>query len=96
MQRTLFGAAAGMALLASVGVANAGERATLTDTQLDSVVAGNFAMVEADGLNVAASGTFFTQANTMNASAAIVITSLTNVGTGTPNLIFVSASAGVP
>jgi succinate dehydrogenase/fumarate reductase flavoprotein subunit len=40
MGSKLLGAMTGVALLASVGVASAGQRVTLTDAQLDRVVAG--------------------------------------------------------
>jgi hypothetical protein len=40
MTSKLLGVMTGVALLASIGVANAGQRAPLTDAQLDKVVAG--------------------------------------------------------
>jgi len=95
MPSKFLGVMTGVALLASVGVANAGQRAPLTDEQLDKVVAGNAATVSLSGLNVAASGSFIVQASTTTATAAISL-DFSNVGTGTPHELSVATTVTVP
>jgi hypothetical protein len=94
--RKLFGVLTGAAMLALVGVANGGERVkTLTDAQLDNVVAGNFAEVDAVGFNVEATGIFNVQSSTTNALAGISVT-FNPSGTGTPQVVSLLALVTVP
>ena len=95
MMNKLFATVAGAALLASVGVANAGQRAPLTDAQLDKVVAGNSATVVATALNVVAVATFALSAAPTAASASITA-NFDNLGAGTPHQLTLAAQAIVP
>jgi len=89
----LFVAGAGVALLASVGIANAGERVKLTDAQLDRVVAGNFAEVIANGVGVATTnGTFVAGAST-TAAIATISSDFSNIGAAPHTLTLVAAVA---
>jgi hypothetical protein len=92
----LFGVVTGAAMLVLVGVANGGERVkTLTEAQLDNVIAGNFADVVAVGFNVEATGIFNVQSSTTNALAGISVT-FNPLGTGTPQVVTVAAQVSVP
>jgi len=93
MRTQLFGVMTGVALLASTGLASAGQRVTLTDAQLDGVVAG-LAQVNAFGTQVNASLTFF-----LFDEQSIPFSDAAIAGSFTPNgpnpLLSLSASASV-
>jgi hypothetical protein len=91
----LFVAVAGAALLASVGIANAGERVKLTDAQLDGVIAGNFAVVVADGVGVATSNGMFVVAASTTLALAEIATNFSNIGAA-PHTLTLTATVGVP
>jgi hypothetical protein len=95
MPRKLLGTMAGVALLGSVGLANAGQRATLTDAQLDKVTAGNNASVLALGTGVAFVGGFMLSA-TPDAALATITAQFDNVGAGTDHSILLQAVTSVP
>jgi hypothetical protein len=95
------GVMTGLALLASVGVANAGQRATLTDAQLDRIAAGvSFASVNAsvEGLSANLSA-FLSASNTSatvgSASASATLFNITVVGIA-PHTASLSTFASAP
>jgi hypothetical protein len=95
MRGKLLGVMTGVALLASVGVASAGQRVALTDAQLDKVTAGGFAFVSAEWVNGSGTASASGFASTTSASASITAT-FTSQGTGTPHEVIVSSITGLP
>lgn len=96
MLTKLFGVMTAAALLASIGVANAGERATLTratltDAQLDRVVAGGTAAALVAANNVNATASVVLLANDPTAFASVVATFVNNGPT--PNTLVIEAVA---
>jgi len=71
MNNRFFGVIAGVALLASVGVATAGQRAPLTDAQLDKVAAGT-AGIDASASHAATMGNGIAVLNDNNAGTGHV------------------------
>jgi len=80
--------------LTSIGVANAGEPVLLTDTQLD-MAAGGYASGAIDAVNVTAEGSISVSSTPTAASTDISFT-FDNVGTGSPQVLVVSAFASAP
>jgi hypothetical protein len=98
MRTQLFGVMTGVALLASTGLASAGQRVTLTDAQLDGIVAGD-ASVTATALNaITLGGATATlsdnPAGAGHVATATIFASFAPTGpTGTMNFVSVGASA---
>src|SRR5215469_15970940 len=77
----------GAALLASIGVASAGERVKLTDAQLDRVVAGAAQVLAVVSNATTLSGTtsFALSDNANGVRSAQIIAGFATFGTGTPS-----------
>jgi H2-forming N5,N10-methylenetetrahydromethanopterin dehydrogenase-like enzyme len=93
MGSKLLGVMTGVALLASIGVASAGQRVILTDAQLDRVVAGD-ASVTAEVFHANAGVTFALFDTAARSSASISATFTPNGAA--PNQVLLAASASVP
>jgi len=89
----LFGVMTGMALLASVGVANAGERAILTDAQLDKIAAGTAAVDAA--VTRANAVVMFQLFDSGTLSVASIQATFVANGAA-PNILTLAASGSVP
>ena len=86
MCKKSLGVIAGLAVLASVGVASAGQPVGLTDAQLDKVAAGS-AQVGAQADNIFAFGTFSLTSTPTIALAIINADFFNPTPSGTPTLI---------
>jgi hypothetical protein len=101
MRSKLLGVMTGVALLASLGVANASQRAPLTDAQLDSVTAG-VALAQAtaavEGGTAAVTATLTANNTSATAgSASATIQATFTPGTGIPpHVVAVQAIATAP
>jgi hypothetical protein len=101
MRSKLLSVMTGVALLASVGVANAGQRATLTDAQLDRIAAGvSFAEAAASVEGLSANLSAFlsasnTSATSGSASASATLFNITVLGIA-PHTASVSSFASAP
>jgi hypothetical protein len=93
MGSKLLGVMTGVAMLASIGVASAGQRVTLTDAQLDRVVAGD-ASVTAEVFHANASVAFALFDTAVLSTASITATFTPNGAP--PNQVLLNASASVP
>jgi hypothetical protein len=92
MTSKLLGVMTGVALLASIGVANAGQRAPLTDAQLDKVVAGA-AEVQATVSNASVAGAFTLNDNANGIRLAASQGTFV-IQDGAPHTALVSAAVG--
>jgi hypothetical protein len=85
MSGKLLGVMTGAALLASIGVASAGERVKLTDAQLDRVVAGEAIVAAQVGNAASGVGSFALSDNANGARTASISATFATFGTGTPS-----------
>jgi hypothetical protein len=100
MVSKFLGVMTAVALLGSVAVANAGQRAILTDNQLDSVTAGtSVALVEAEVVGGSATATANLSATNTSATAGSASASIAVVFTPTgiaPHEVIAVAAASAP
>jgi hypothetical protein len=100
MSGKFLGVMTGVAMLALVGAANAGGPVSLTDTQLDTVVAGydyiGFADVVAGVSNATSvgNGTFALSNNADGTSSASISGTFATSGTGTPSMVLLAVRVG--